>query len=184
MYACECGQKGHFFLNFPTHWSVEIPTQRTPKSDQNQRVSIIKRTKDQLFAALRYTTGTWGDVRVWVQTKRKFLFNFSHRLKRRKYQQSAHQNPIRTKELVSRTRKSAFHRGEVLNIDGRMEHTKNTGMHGKNCKNTEGILEYLTAESMDFGAYPLCTHTHTHQKSEVRSLLELAGASTKMYKHT
>ena len=32
-------------------------------------------------------------------------------------------------------------------------------MHGKNRKNKEGKLEYLAAELMEFGAYPLRTHT-------------------------
>jgi len=54
--------------------------------------------------ALRYAKGAWGDVHMRVQTKGTFLVEFSHRLKRRKYQHSAHQIPIRIKELVSRKR--------------------------------------------------------------------------------
>ena len=61
--------KGHFFLNFLTHWSVETPTQRTPKSNQNQKVSI-KRTKISISPR-------------WATTKETFEFQSNFKCKKK-----------------------------------------------------------------------------------------------------
>ena len=65
-------------------------------------------TRNQWVAYLRYAKGARCDIRMWVDIS----FRFSHPLKRRKYQHSAYQNPIRTKQLVSRKKQWAFRGAE------------------------------------------------------------------------
>ena len=90
--------------------------------------------------------------------KRHFFLKFSHRLKRRMYQHSAHENPIQIKELVSRKRKIALRRAE--HRQRRVAHKR----HEMRSERSEKSYKYWNLHSVVMSDYSLIATRNSHAK--------------------